>query len=437
MAKAAIWDYSTTAASNTDIDGVDSTGTTGLVKSGDNYARSMMAHSKGFALDLGSVNTVAGTANAITVTLSAAPSALVDGMRITINATAANTGATTINVTPAGGAAFGAKKVMKWSAGSEAELSAGDIPAANALVELIYDSARNAAAGAWMLHGTSVAASSTTDVLTGTGTSNYATPKAIAALWEKGSDEASAGTVAFGEGGYFHVTGTTTITDIDFDTAKDGRTVDVIFDDALTLTHNGTTLKLPGGANIVTAAGDRARFVQDSTDNVICLHYQRAGGVPAAYVMGTPVSLSGSDVDFTGIPPWAKWFELTFSSASTNGTAIPQFQIGDAGGIEATGYLGSTSIIAAASSSSVNATTGVRIPGSSWAAANIAHGIIRGVLQDAATNNWVIMAQSSLSNTTVNNFATYTKPLSAVLTQCRLSTTDTWDGGAATLFYGG
>lgn len=161
MPKSAVYDYSTTAANNTEIDGVDSTGTTGLVKSGDNYARSMMAHAKGFALDLGSVNTVGGTADAITVTLSSAPSALVDGMRITINASAANTGATTLNVTPAGGSAFGAKKVMKWSAGSEAELSAGDIPAANALVELIYDSARNTAAGAWMLLGSSVAAATT------------------------------------------------------------------------------------------------------------------------------------------------------------------------------------------------------------------------------------------------------------------------------------
>lgn len=162
MPKAAIYDYSTTPASNTEIDGVDSTGATGLVKSGDNYTRSVMAHAKGFALDLGAVNTVGGTADAITVTLSSSPSTLVDGMRITINASAANTGATTLNVSPAVGSAFGAKKVMKWSAGSEAELSANDIPAANALIELIYDSARNAAAGAWMLLGTSVAAATTT-----------------------------------------------------------------------------------------------------------------------------------------------------------------------------------------------------------------------------------------------------------------------------------
>jgi hypothetical protein len=281
MAKTAVYDYSTTASSNSDFDGTDSSGATGKVKDGDNYARSIASHVKGFALDLGAVNTVGGTADAITVTLSSAPSALVDGMRITINASAANTGATTLNVTPAGGSAFGAKKVMKWSAGSEAELSANDIPAANALIELVYDSARNAAAGAWMLLGTSVAAATTTAVLTGTSTTDFTTPDSIAALWEKGSDEASSGTVAFGEGGFFHITGTTTITDIDFDTAKDGRAVDVVFDGALTLTHNGTTLQLPGGANITTAAGDRARFVQDSSDNIICLWYVRAGAPPS------------------------------------------------------------------------------------------------------------------------------------------------------------
>lgn len=123
-------------------------------------------------------------------------------------------------------------------------------------------------------------AASTTEVLTGTDSSKGVTPDALAALWEKGSDEASAGTVSFGEGGYFHVTGTTTITDLDWDTAKDGRMAWVVFDGALTLTHHATTLILPTGANITTAAGDRALFVQDASDNVICLCYIPAGKKP-------------------------------------------------------------------------------------------------------------------------------------------------------------
>lgn len=96
-----------------------------------------------------------------------------------------------------------------------------------------------------------------------------------ASIWEKGSNVASAATVTLGEGTLFHITGTTTITDIDFATPEDGRIAFIIFDGALTLTHNATTLALPGNANITTAAGDRACFAQDSGDNMICLWYER------------------------------------------------------------------------------------------------------------------------------------------------------------------
>lgn len=144
---------------------------------------------------------------------------------------------------------------------------------------------------AWVVDaGGSFATASTTAVLTGTDTSKGVTPDSLAALWEKGSNVASAGTVSLGEGGFFHITGTTTITDIDWVTAKDGRPATVIFDGALTLTHNATTLKLPGGANITTAAGDRAIFIQDSGDNVICIAYVRADGTPLV-AAGTPFEI--------------------------------------------------------------------------------------------------------------------------------------------------
>lgn len=94
----------------------------------------------------------------------------------------------------------------------------------------------------------------------------------------KASNVASAGTVTLGSGSFFHITGTTTITDIDFAKPWDGRVAFVIFDGALTLTHNATTLKLPGGANITTAAGDIAIFVQDSGDNILCLAYVPIAG---------------------------------------------------------------------------------------------------------------------------------------------------------------
>ena len=141
-------------------------------------------------------------------------------------------------------------------------------------------------------------AASTTEVLTGTDAAKFGTPDSIAALWEKGTDVISAGTISLGEGRVFHITGTTTITDIDFATAKDGREAVLIFDDVLILTHDFTTLKLPTGANITTAAGDRAGITQDSGDNIVCEWYTRANGTSLAISDGDngdiTVSLGGT-----------------------------------------------------------------------------------------------------------------------------------------------
>ena len=120
---------------------------------------------------------------------------------------------------------------------------------------------------------------STTEVLTGTDTAKAVTPDSLASVWEQGSDVASGGTVSLGEGGYFNITGTTTITDIDFATDKAGRKAWVKFAGALTLT-NGANLILPTGANITTAAGDIALFVSEGSNVIRCLCYQRASGAP-------------------------------------------------------------------------------------------------------------------------------------------------------------
>lgn len=104
------------------------------------------------------------------------------------------------------------------------------------------------------------------------------------AFWgEKGADVASAGTLVLGDDGdFFHITGSTgPITDIDFNTAKNGRMAWLEFDSTPTITHNATTLNLPGGASITAAAGDRMLIAQDSGDNVHVLAYVRAGVPPS------------------------------------------------------------------------------------------------------------------------------------------------------------
>jgi hypothetical protein len=164
---------------------------------------------------------------------------------------------------------------------------------------------------------TTVSAASTTETLTGTDATKYLTADGLAALWEKGSDVASAATVTFGEGGYFHITGTTTITDFDWTTAKNGRWAWVVFDDALTLTHNATTLVLPGGANITTAANDRALFVQDAGDNVVCLAYIKADGTAVAEATAAHYRANTANKVLTTDIVWSAADEVTLTDAAT------------------------------------------------------------------------------------------------------------------------
>lgn len=112
----------------------------------------------------------------------------------------------------------------------------------------------------------------------------------------KGANVASASSLALGDdGNYFTVTGTTTITSIS--TKAVGTRVTLRFSGILTLTHHATDLILPGGANITTAAGDAAQFVEYASGDWVCIAYQRASG--AALVASSPDEAPLSIVNIT------------------------------------------------------------------------------------------------------------------------------------------
>lgn len=99
----------------------------------------------------------------------------------------------------------------------------------------------------------------------------------------EGADMASAATVdlSTATGWSIDVTGTTTITALG--TVDAGQVFMLRFTGALTFTHNATTLILPGGASITTAAGDVAFMKSEGGGNWRCVVYQRASGVPVGY----------------------------------------------------------------------------------------------------------------------------------------------------------
>ncbi len=108
----------------------------------------------------------------------------------------------------------------------------------------------------------SVSSARTNLVVPGLATSNTFT--AINSL-AKGADVASAATLAIGnDGNYFNVTGTTNISAIS--SKGVGTVIRLHFNSALALI-NGTTLVLPGSANLAVNAGAEASFVEYSSGN--------------------------------------------------------------------------------------------------------------------------------------------------------------------------
>jgi hypothetical protein len=118
------------------------------------------------------------------------------------------------------------------------------------------------------------------------------------AIGSQGSAIASAATTAIGAAGtalYTTITGTTPITS--FGSVGAGTYRIVEFTGALTLTHNATSLKLPGSANITTAAGDVGYFVSLGSGNWKCLHYSKADGSAVASFSGTLTSTDAGSAE--------------------------------------------------------------------------------------------------------------------------------------------
>lgn len=201
----------------------------------------------------------AGAANAYTLTLRPAPKLYRNGMAVLARIHAANTGAATLAVN-----GLAAKAIRKGD-GTTA-LAAGDL-ALNAFYWLRYDSGLDV----FTIVGSSALP---LDALprsggTLTGALNEAQAAAVASaasvdIWAIAGNEV-------------HITGTTAISNFGTSGLPVGAERTVIFDGALTLSHNAN-LDLPGAAAIATAAGDRAIVRADSATKAVVIAYQKADG---------------------------------------------------------------------------------------------------------------------------------------------------------------
>lgn len=146
-------------------------------------------------------------------------------------------------------------------------------------------------------------------------------------------------------------------------------------------------------------------------------------------ISGTPqVTTSGTSIDYTSIPSWVKRITVCVSGVSTNGTSLPLIQIGDSGGIENTGYGGT--------SWDQNTTLHAFSAGfefaSVWGASETATGFCTLVLMNSATFTWAFSAFLG------GYGGSGVKSLTATLDRLRLTTTngtDAFDAGSVNILY--
>lgn len=153
---------------------------------------------------------------------------------------------------------------------------------------------------------------------------------------------------------------------------------------------------------------------------------------------GTAIaSTSGTAIDFTGIPAWAKKITVMFSGVSTSGTTNMLIQLGSST-ITKTGYVGVGTSYNTTAITTTNYTSGFGIGSSNQATATLTYGHC--IFVNVSANLWVGNGMFGLSTSTSHVTAGGLPTLANVLDRVRITTTngtDTFDAGTINILYEG
>ena len=158
-----------------------------------------------------------------------------------------------------------------------------------------------------------------------------------------------------------------------------------------------------------------------------------------AITEATPVTASGTVIDFTGIPSWAKRITIMASGLSVSGTTAPTVQIGDSGGIETTGYASAKADINASNAAASGSvlTTAFRFMDLS-AAADVGYAVL--TLVNVSGNIWLASGTYVIDASTDKvGYVSGSKTLSGTLDRVRITDggTDTFDAGTVNVMWEG
>lgn len=202
----------------------------------------------------------------------------------------------------------------------------------------------------------------------------------------------------------------------------------------MSLVFEGTTDDANEGALTATTISSDVTWTLPNKSGTVAMTSDIVSGL----TFGTPVTASGTAVDFTSIPSTARVIFITIYAISTTGTSPIILQIGDSGGIETSGYTGTQSRITnGASPTTAQNSTGFILSDNVVATDQIS-GVIKLVCLDASTNSWVVASTMARIDAAVQMNCAGDKSLTATLDSIRITTVSgapTFDNGKINIAY--
>lgn len=201
----------------------------------------------------------------------------------------------------------------------------------------------------------------------------------------------------------------------------------------------GTTMTVTAVGSGVIAVGQVITGTGVTAGTTILAQLTGSAGSTGTYTVSASQTVTSTTItiiglDFYNIPSTAKRITVMFDGVSTNGASNVILQLGDSGGIENTGYVGSHTALSASAVSTVSNTTHFTVC-SQASAADIFSGLA--TISLLSGNTW---AASGTTGSAVPRGTIFggSKTLSATLDRVRITSgngTDNFDAGSINIMW--
>lgn len=204
--------------------------------------------------------------------------------------------------------------------------------------------------------------------------------------------------------------------------------------------NRALTFKLNDAARTVDIAGNVTLAGAFSTSGAYSLALTLTGNtavtLPTSGTLGITItaeqaSTSGSSINFTSIPAWAKRIKVVLRGVGTNGTAAIRIQLGDSGGLETSGY---TSAAYDTNGAGAVGASGFVFAGATYTDSTFTGAICFDLCN--SSNTWV--QSGNVYDTTTGaaiHVSSGEKTLTGTLDRLSVVTTNTFDAGTISVTY--